>query len=56
MVLDCLVVYDLLVAKTSDPTCWSANSWVFIIGCYIVIDVVSMMYYLDLLWTIYRSV
>jgi hypothetical protein len=56
MALGCLVMYHLPVVKTSVPECWSTGSWVFIIGCYVVIGIVSLMYYLDLLLMIYRSV
>jgi hypothetical protein len=49
MALGCLVMYHLSVVKTSISACWSTGSWVFIIGCYVIIGIVSLMYYLDLL-------
>jgi hypothetical protein len=55
MGLGCIVLYHLLVVKSTVPACWSMGSWAAIIGCYAVIGIMSFMYYVDLVWTIYSS-
>jgi hypothetical protein len=44
MGLGCMVLYCLLVVKTTVPSCWSMGSWDAIVVCYAVIGIMSFMY------------
>jgi hypothetical protein len=44
MGLGCMVLYRLLVVKTTVPSCWSMGSWDAIIVCYAIIGIMSFMY------------
>jgi hypothetical protein len=44
MGLGCMVLYCLLVVKTTVPSCWSMGSWDDIIVCYTVIGIMLFMY------------